>query len=94
MPANSFREDVDERAQIVVKAFSNWVNNMGHENHLFVDAVMQEHRTIQQQLFETMLACISGWARSEYYDPRNEFTVMKCREIVALFPNGTKAPFI
>jgi len=87
-------EKSNEQAREVVKAFSAWVNGMGHENQPFVDALMQEHRTLQQQIFETMIACMDAWAKTEHYDARNEYTIMKCREIMALFPNGTRVPFI
>jgi len=89
-----YQKESDEQARAVVKAFSDWVNGMGHENLPFVEAVMAEHRTLQQQMFEVMLACIEAWAKQEHYDARNEFTVMKCREIMAHFPAGAHTPFI
>lgn len=87
-------EKSNEQAREVVKAFSAWVNGMGHENQPFVEAVMQEHRTLQQQIFEVMLACIDAWAKTEHFDARNEYTVMKSREIMQIFPDGTRVPFI
>jgi len=87
-------EKSNEHARDVVKAFSNWVNGMGHENAAFVEAVMKEHRTLQQQMFEVMLSCIAAWANQEHYDARNEYTIKKCREVMTLFPDGTRVPFI
>ena len=87
-------EQSDEKVRAAVIAFSDWVNGMGHRNEDFVQAVMQEHRTLQQQMFEVMLACIDAWAKTEHYDARNEFTVLKSLEIMALFPGGPRAPFI
>ena len=84
----------NEQAREVVKAFSAWVNCMGHDNQPFVDAIMSEHRTLQQQMFEVMLACIEAWAKQEHFDARNEYTIKKCREIMTLFPDGTRVPFI
>lgn len=84
----------NEQAREVVKAFSAWVNCMDHKNAAFVEAVIQEHRTLQQQMFEVMLACIAAWANQEHFDARNEFTVFKCREIMEHFPGGAHAPFI
>jgi hypothetical protein len=55
---------------------------------------MLERRTLQQQMFGVMLACIAEWAKTEHYDARNEQTVLKSREIMALFPDGTKVPLI
>ena len=84
----------DDKARAVVQSFSDWVNGMGHNNQAFVQAVMQEHRTLQQSMFEVMLACIDAWAKTEHYDARNEYTILKCREIIALFPGGPKVPLI
>ena len=94
MPERDYEEEANEQARQVVKAFSNWVNGMGHDNKPFVDAVMAEHRTLQQQMFETMLSCIAAWAKQEHFDLRNEFAVLKCREIMEHFPGGARAPFI
>ena len=94
MPETIQRKAPAEEAREVVRLFSNFVNNMGHDNKPFVEAVMSEHRTLQQQMFETMLACIAAWAKQEYFDARNEFTVLKCREIMALLPGGAHTPFI
>ncbi len=84
----------DDKARAVVQSFSDWVNGMGHNNQAFVQAVMQEHRTLQQQVFEVMLACMDAWAKTEHYDARNEYTILKCREIIQLFPGGPRVPFI
>ena len=94
MPETIQRTAPAEEAREVVRLFSNFVNNMGHDNKPFVDAVMSEHRTLQQQMFETMLACIAAWAKQEHYDARNEFCVLKCREIMEHFPGGARVPFI
>ncbi len=87
-------KESDDKARVAVQALSDWVNGMGHNNQAFVEGVMQEHRTLQQSMFEVMLACIAEWAKTEHYDLRNEFTVLKCREIMALLPGGPRAPFI
>jgi hypothetical protein len=84
----------DDKARAVVQAFSDWVNGMGHNNQAFVAAVMDEHRTLQQQMFEVMLACMDAWAKTEHFDARNEFAVQKSREIMALFPGGPRVPFV
>lgn len=94
MPQTTEKPTSTEHAHELVHNFSRWVNNMGHDNHDFVQAVMSEHRTLQQQMFETMLTCIDAWAKQEHYDLRNEYTVLKCREIMNLFPGGPITPFI
>ena len=83
-----------EVAQRIVRDLSNWVNAMGHDNRVFAKAIMLEHRTLQQQMFETMLYCIDSWSKTAHHDGRNEFAVTKSREIMTLFPGGTRVPFI
>jgi len=87
-------EKSNDQAREVVRQFSHWINYMGHNNKPFVEAVMQEHRTLQQQMFEVMLACIEAWAKQEHFDARNEYTIKKCKEVMTLFPDGTRVPFI
>jgi hypothetical protein len=89
-----YKKESEEKARSVVQALSDWVNEMGHCNQDFVEAVMREHRTLQQQIFEVMLACMDAWAKEEHFDLRNEFTVKKCQEIMNLFPGGPSVPFI
>ena len=94
MPQTAQQPTSTEQAHEAVSAFSRWVNNMAHENSDFVQSVMSEHRTLQQQMFETMLSCMDAWAKQEHYDLRNEFCVLKCREIMEHFPGGARVPFI
>jgi len=94
MEQRDWRKEPDDTARAAAKALSDWVNGMGHSKQAFVQAVMQEHRTLQQQMFEIMLACMAEWAKTEHYDARSEFTILKSREIMALFPGGPKVPLI
>ena len=94
MPETTQQLTSSDQAHEVVNAFSKYVNNMAHDNNDFVQAIMLEHRTLQQQMFETMLCCIDAWAKQEHYDLRNEFCVLKCREIMEHFPVGARVPFI
>jgi hypothetical protein len=87
-------KESEDKARATAQVFSDWVNGMGHSKQAFVQAVMLEHRTLQQQMFEVMLACMAEWAKTEHYDARNEHTILKSREIMALFPDGTKVPLI
>ena len=89
-----WREEANEKARTAARVLSDWVNDMGHNNEAFVQAVMLEHRTLQQQMFGVMLACIDAWAKTAHYDARNGYTAVKCREIMALFPGGPKVPLI
>jgi hypothetical protein len=45
------------------------------EKEEFVDAIMSEHRALQQDAFSMFMSCIDGWAslyNSGQYDGRNE----------------------
>lgn len=69
-----------EAAQTVLRA----VNVMGFNARVFAQEVMREHRTIQQNLFRVVGMLIDEWAgahENNTYDPRNEYTVKRCREI-------------
>jgi hypothetical protein len=94
MVKSDYQQQSYEQAKAIVHDFSKWVNAMGHDNRVFAEAMMLEHRTLQQQMFETMLCCIDAWSKVAHHDARNEFAVMKSREIMALFPGGTRVPFI
>lgn len=84
----------EDSAKQIVQDWSNWVNAMAHDNQVFAEALMLEHRTLQQQMFGTMLCCIDAWAKSTHYDLRNQCAVTKSREIMELFPDGIRVPFV
>jgi len=88
------RQQSDERAREIVQELSKWVNDFGHHNSAFAATLMDQHRTLQQQVFKVMLACIEAWAQTDQYDLRNEFTVKKSREIMELLPGGASVPLI
>ncbi len=89
-----YRYESDERARAAAKTLSSWVNCFGHSTDAFVQQIMSEHRTLQQQMFEVFLACIKAWAESEQYDLRNEYTVMKSKEIMNVLQDGVRVPLI
>lgn len=72
--------------QELAKEISRFVNRManGKEEQEFVDALMREHRTLQQNTFGLLCQLIREWASVEEnrYDLRNEFTVQTCKKIV------------
>jgi len=82
-----------EEAKEIVTKISNYVNVMGHDNSLIVKELINEHRTLQQQIFELFLHYIKALSESQY-DARNEYAVKKSKEIMELFPNFTRVPFI
>ena len=95
-----------KRGEAVAAIMSFFVNGTCHESsEAFVDTVMKDHRTLQQQTFSTFLLTISKWAEvgddKEFcrFDARNEFTVKTSQKIRDMleeeFGTGTlKAPLI
>ena len=65
------------------QAFTNRLAN-DEEQKEFVKALMTEHRTLQQSVFDLMCKCIQTWAKTpeDRYDARNEFTIKTCKKIV------------
>ena len=86
LPENKQQEAADE----AFEALSRFVNGMCHENGRFVDRVMREHRTLQQQMFRLFLGVVERWAEQNHWDARNEYTVKKSKEIIRLLEeNGS-----
>jgi phosphoglycerol transferase MdoB-like AlkP superfamily enzyme len=85
---DTYEEQRKEEAQKVVSLLSKYVNNLGHSDKIFVNEVMNEHRTLQQQMFNVFMACISEWAKcyeSDRYDQRNEFAVKQSNKIMKMY---------
>jgi hypothetical protein len=58
--------------------FSQFVNVMSHDKQEFADTVTNEHRFLQQEMFNAMMKCIEYWAvdfKNNRYDARNEYAV-------------------
>ena len=69
----------DMNGKDVGKMVSDLMNNMNsqYDEDLFVNEILLQHRTIQQQVCKLMLRMIVAWGdngRSERYDARNEMT--------------------
>jgi hypothetical protein len=75
---------LEEIAELADK-LSRFVNSGTQEDiQMLADAVLKDHRTLQQQTFGFFLMCIRKWAALEgnWYDLRNEWTVQTCKQIV------------
>jgi hypothetical protein len=68
----------------VADSLSKMVNRMGGGPELkdFVDAVTNDHRTLQQQTFGAFMACIEKWSKSDRFDARNEYTIKMCKKMM------------
>ena len=65
---------------------SRFVNSGTQEDvTALADAVLMDHRTLQQQTFGFFLVCIKKWAAlgEDWYDLRNDWTVQVCKQIVS-----------
>ena len=93
---NEYEIREKEAAENVVKVMSNYVNSMARRPKYFTDAVMREHRTLQQSMFGVFMACINAWAElpDGWHDLRNEYTVLTSRKIIKHLDGNIHAPFI
>ena len=85
------KENAEEAAKVLTKA----VNNMCFDMKAFVETIMREHRTLQQNVFEAMLHLCEAWAAlpENRYDLRNQYTVEISRKIMEIVVSP-KTPFI
>ena len=75
--------------------FMRFCNSYTTESEEFAEEVTNDHPTLQQTAFRTMLACIEKWSKKKYFDLRNEGTVKACKKIVeALGEDGVYLPFV
>jgi len=86
----------DEEAKDAVEKLTRFVNNFSVNEDAFVDALMREHRTLQQSTFGLFLRCCKRWSElnENQYDARNEYTVQKSREIMKVVDGFTRCPMI
>lgn len=85
-----------KEAEKAVDLLSRYANNVSMNSSYFVNAVMQEHRTLQQAMFSLFMSCIREWARlsENHYDLRNEFTVETSKKIMKAIGEFYGAPLV
>ena len=67
---------VSEDGEITEIIVSDMLNGFGNEKmNDFVNALMKDHRTLQQSFMRLMIGIINAWNKTEYYDERNEATI-------------------
>ena len=65
--------------------FSDFVNVSTHHRQEFADAVTNEHRFLQQEMFNAMFKCIENWEKAYNggrYDARNEYAVKASKAMI------------
>jgi len=79
--------------------FVNVLNQTSKEHEEFVSAVLNDHRTLQQEVGGLVFKLIKGWADAYdngQYDARNEYLCKCCKKIVLDHPDmfAYRMPFI
>lgn len=68
------------------EAFIDFLNGAtNQEKQEFVNNLMIEHRTLQQNAFDLFMDCVASWAQMEgtmRYDDRNQAAVRVSKKIV------------
>ena len=86
---SSYEKNRAERAASDLAAF---VNQFGHDDQAFAEAIAREHKTLQQSLMRLMMRTIE--AMSEVVpDDRNAATVELAKDITKI-AKGRYLPFI
>jgi hypothetical protein len=65
--------------------FSDFVNVSTHDKQEFANQVTNEHRFLQQEMFNAMLKCIENWSDAYTggrYDARNEYAVKASQAMI------------
>jgi len=86
----------DKDIKDLVSKLSGLVNPFNFEHEKFTQAVLNEHRTLQQSIFRLFIKTISQWAKLQenHYDLRNEYTVLTSRKIMKELEEDDGVPFI
>lgn len=95
------------KGEDLARQLGNMVNIMcSEEGENFADAIMREHRTLQQEIAGVFLATFLRWAKCyragpEHYDLRNEATciiadriISVCEKLGVVFDGRVALPFI
>lgn len=59
-----------------------YVNSFSHSGKKFAKELMNEHRTLQQNVMRLFMTCIKTWSEQEHYDDRNRATVELSKKIM------------
>lgn len=71
----------ESREGKALNALTDALNSLSWNPETFAQAVLLEHRTLQQSLMRTIVRVIREVANS-HYDGRNEASVKLCKELV------------
>ena len=78
----------------VATEVSLFVNNFSPDTKGFIDAIMQDHKTIQQSVIRLCRELIFAMAQNKNVDARNVMCVNWCQEIVEKCSDFSHLPLI
>lgn len=82
-------EELQKETENFLNAFCNSENE-----DKFIELMSRTHRTLQQSYTKFILKWIKEQAETQFYDGRNERSVMKCRQIMKALDNDIFLPLI
>lgn len=79
----------------LAKTVAYAINSYNFDNKDFCEQMHREHRTLQQNFMRLIREYLKSTAETEYYDGRNEASVMFARKVMeSVDPDDMKLPFI
>jgi len=82
------------REYVAAKELEHAMNSFGWQPDMFAKAVLTYHRTLQQELFRTLVATIRAIADDEWVDDRNRASHETATAIVESGALETYLPYI
>lgn len=75
--------DYKEYPELSARLLLDYVNGtLGSE--LFVKAIMESHRALQQSIFNLFVKVMRAWAKTALYDERNQEAIKRSKQIIEL----------
>ena len=65
----------NEKSIELFKEVFNYVNHLNYDKHFISKAVENQHRTLQQSFMGDVINFIKDYAKTEFFDLRNEDSV-------------------
>jgi hypothetical protein len=91
MEYNEYKEKMEKESGKLIKDFSGLVNNYNFDTESLIKAFSKEHRTLQQNMFRTIVELICFMASDEYLtDGRNEYSKGMAKNFIAGYAEDQK----
>lgn len=82
-----FKMSEKSKGYQMAQELTDFLNNFSPDDKGFVNGLMREHRTLQQNTFRLMVKTMEAWAAqydNKMYDDRNEATCRLSKKITEL----------